>query len=159
MYVRARARTAAAVGADVAQGAVVVVVAAVAPHQVNPMAVRAAIHAAVVVGMAGLVQTSFLGAMVTSHPAAKVMSHLVAMLILRRVMMLISHPAMTQTSNRATTHNRPTTRRATSAHVRRKSAIARVAATQAAAWVANAARAHARPPKAVSLIQCAPAWT
>ena len=79
------------------------------------------------------------------------------------LLMPTSHPAMMPILSHATTHNPPTMRHATSAHVPRKSATARVAAAVtvvaavAAAWVGNAVKRHARPPRVASLTRCAPA--
>ena len=124
-------------------------VATVAQPLAHPMARRAVIHGAVDVPMVGQAAEP----MLTSPRGG--------MLISRLATMLISHPAMMPTSSRATTHNPPTMRHATSAHAHRKSAIARVVAVMVvgAAWVANVAKRHAHPLKVDNLTRCAPAWT
>ena len=127
--------------------------AAVAQAQAPPMAQHAVIHEGMDEAMAAT------RAEQVAEPIQ--VSHLVTMLILHLGVMLISHPAMMPTSSRATTHNPPTMRHATSAHAHRKSAIARVVAVMVvgAAWVANVAKRHAHPPKVDNLTRCAPAWT
>lgn len=127
--------------------------AAVAQAQAAPMARRAVIHGAVDEAMDVPMVGQAAEPMLTSPRGG--------MLISRLATMLISHPAMMPTSSRATTHNPPTTHHATSAHAHRKSAIARVVAAVmvvvVAAWVANADKRHAHPPKVDNLTRCAPA--
>lgn len=128
--------------------------AAVAQAQAHPMARRAVIHGAVDEAMDVPMVGQAAEPMLTSPRGG--------MLISRLATMLISHPAMMPTSSRATTHNPPTMRHATSAHARRKSAIARVVAVMVEVVVvgaASAAKRHAHPPKVDNLTRCAPAWT
>ena len=120
-----------------------VVVVVVVQPQASPMVARAEIPEGMDAAMDAAMVEQVAEPMPTSHLGA----------------MLISHHAMMPILSRATTHNPPTTRHATSARAHHKSAIARAVAMQVAAWAGNAAKGLAHRLKVDNLTRCAPAWT